>query len=104
MRNIFINHLNKEYKDENRVNPWLINFGHDNDEYLRNNITINGISLRGAKQYVLKHDYYFFMGDNRDSSYDSRFWGFVPDTQILGTPLFALVNLFKFKLRLKVIS
>ena len=44
------------------------------------------------------------MGDNRDSSYDSRFWGFVPDDQILGTPLFAMLNLFKLKLRLKVLT
>ena len=100
----FINQLNKEYKDNNLVNPWHINFGYDNDEYLRNNITINGTRLQDIKEYILKRDYYFFMGDNRDSSYDSRFWGFVPDSQILGTPLFALVNLFKFKLRLKVIS
>jgi len=100
----FINKLNMDYKENNLINPWYINFGNVNDEYLRNNITINGTSLHELKKYVLKRDYYFFMGDNRDSSYDSRFWGFVPDNQILGTPLYALVNLFKFKLRLKVIS
>jgi len=100
----FINQLSKEYKENNLVNPWHINFGYNNDEYLRNNITINGAKLQDVKRYVLKRDYYFFMGDNRDSSYDSRFWGFVPDIQILGTPIFALVNLFKLKLRLKIIS
>lgn len=37
-----------------------------------------------SEQYVVKRDYYFMLGDNRDNSLDSRFWGFVPDDLIIG--------------------
>ena len=37
---------------------------------------------------VVPPDSYFAMGDNRDVSYDSRYWGFIPRENIIGRPLF----------------
>ena len=37
--------------------------------------------------YVVKQNYLFGMGDNRDNSLDSRFWGFIPEENLIGTPM-----------------
>ena len=45
------------------------------------------INNQEADSYTIQDDYYFMVGDNRDNSLDSRFWGFVPRENIIGTPM-----------------
>jgi signal peptidase I len=47
-------------------------------------VLIDGVP---TNHYVIERDYLFAMGDNRDNSLDSRFWGFVPLEDVIGTPM-----------------
>jgi len=47
-------------------------------------VQVDGIP---AAEYAVARDYVFALGDNRDNSLDSRYWGFVPVEDIIGTPM-----------------
>ncbi len=46
-----------------------------------------------ATNYTFEDNYYWMMGDNRHNSADSRAWGFVPETHIVGKPVFIWMSL-----------
>ena len=64
-------------------------YEHNTLEVRDGNILING---KATDRYTFKMDYYWMMGDNRDNSADSRYWGFVPEDHVIGTPWRVLIS------------
>jgi signal peptidase I len=55
--------------------------GHTAERVGRNQFVVDG---RETTNYTFSQDYFYGMGDNRDNSEDSRFWGFIPMDHVVG--------------------
>jgi len=71
------------------LNSWLLS------EFIQINpkfIKVDGQPVLEMDNYVVKQNYYWMMGDNRDDSADSRYWGFIPESHVLGEAVFVYMS------------
>ena len=71
------------------LTPWSKAIKDEDFQFL----VIDGIPASEWTKYKVSQNYYWAMGDNRDNSLDSRYWGYIPENNILGEALFTYFSL-----------
>ena len=71
------------------LTPWSKAIKDEDFQFL----VIDGIPASEWMEYKVSQNYYWVMGDNRDNSLDSRYWGYIPENNILGEALFTYFSL-----------
>ncbi len=68
------------------INQWYIFIMREEHEVAKRGDIIY-IDGNPASSYIVERDYVFGLGDNRDHSLDSRYFGFIPEENVVGTPI-----------------
>jgi signal peptidase I len=72
---------------QSNIDLYLKCIAHENESV---EIDATGLIINGVPQriYEFKEDYFFMMGDNRHNSLDSRYWGFLPRSLVIGKAMY----------------
>jgi signal peptidase I len=81
--------FNQYFPNGNLLTPWSRSIKDAHFQYL----IIDGKPISEWNDYTLTQNYYWAMGDNRDDSLDSRYWGFIGENYILGEAVFIYFSL-----------
>ncbi len=81
--------MSNYYPEGELVTPWSVKY----NQPVIAAIHLDGQPIDNITSYTVEQNYFWMMGDNRDDSADSRYWGYVPRNHILGEALFSYMSI-----------